>query len=563
MGYVIDVDEQGAEVALLTETGSGGLLGGRLLHDAPLETYLTDAERPQYVLSNKKDGVHIDRGDEEQQVAPDEEYRMLAAVTDVRIVFVIGRVDGDLVYSVPLLDVVSVGVDDGFVTSSLWIETEEAHYECACRGELAPVAEHIDGLAQATVRAYRLLDDARDCLEAAENHRSDDRFEPALDAVATAKERLEQARERLDSVGSGALAAFDEDSAGTRRQCRVLPRAIHGDHARHAHTAAQSSWQDGEYEAAHDTYETARTACRNAIHAPGDEPSDEALSERCDQLEDERDALQRAPLADAQQVAHGAASVDGPAPAAERWERAIRRYQEVLWLDWGRDERRFDGDPEAVRESIINAVDHVVTERRAAARACREAAHTHQLGGAPDAARDAYRTALTQLERASEIADEIAPTRETGLEDTKAAIEDELAGVPERAGHAEGTPANRRTDSARTDGALWWAVVAEHWTAHGWTVDREDGGLLATKDAPLERRAYISVGGSQRTASPEAVEHCSEMARFVDADLAVLTTVEDPGPPVQERAAECDVFLQNLSDLATDYTASTGNEHSA
>ena len=549
MGHVIDVAEQGEDATVLTDTGSGGLLGGRLLHDAPLGTHLNDVERAQYVLHNKNEGIRVERDGDTEQVAPDGDYRALAAVTDVRIRFVIGRADGDVTYSVPLVDVVDVGSDDGVVTSSLWVATEEARYEFSCRGELERIAAAIDGNAQATVRAYRLHDEARDSLAAADEHLAADRFEAALDAVEAANERLRTARERLGEVGDGALAAFDADNAETRRRIRDLPRTIHGVYAWSTHSEAKSAWAETEYERAHDRYETAIAAYRNARKSPGEKPTDDELAEQREAARTERDELRRAPLANAQQVAHGAASIDGPAPAAERWERAIRRYQDVLWLDWGRDERRFDGDPEAVREAIVDAVDNLVTERRAATRACRDAAQVHQMSGATDAARSAYRTALSHVERAQSIVDEIAPNRETGLDDTKAAVEEALASVPENGTGASLRREERSGDAPEANGDDYRSLIAEHWTRHGWAIERDDGDLVATTERPLELRAFVRVADAQTGTTPQAVEDCAEMARFVDADLAVLATDDDPGPVVRERAQECDVHLQDLQDL--------------
>lgn len=591
MGHVIDVTERGEEATVLTDTGSGGLLGGKLLHDAPLKTHLRDVERPLYVCHNKSEGVTIEREGDTEQVAPDGDYRALAAVTDVRVLFVVGKADGDVTYSVSLADVVDVGVDDGLVTSTLRVTTEAASYEFPCRGDLDAVAETVDGNAQATVRAYRLFDEARRSLDASDSHLANDQFEAALDAVATADEKLQTARERLGTVSDGALAAFDDDNAETRRRIRDQRRSIYGVYAWTAHAQAKSYWADGEYEKAHDQYETAIDAYRNARDAAGEKPTDTELSEQLYEARGELDELQQAPLANARQVAHGAASIDGPASAAQRWETAIRRYQDVLWLDWGRDERRFDGEPEAVREAIVDAVDNLVTERRAAARACREAARAHQTREACDAARDACRTALAHVDRAQDIVDEIAPNRETGLEDTRAAIEDELAAVPdgptdtviqtedgeldqgedvagneEDAADAADGEVEHAADSAsdaENDAADDLAPVADYWTRHGWTIEREDGDLVATTDAPLELRAFVRVADASEETTVEAVENCAEMARFVDADLAVIVTDGDPGPLVHERARDCDVHLQDLRDLGTETSPSPGSLKSA
>lgn len=564
MKHVIDVGERGAEPSVLTDTGSGRLLGGQFLHDEPLETYLSEAERPQYVLHERNEGVRIASDDGVDEMTPGGDYRTLAAVTDVQVRFVVGQANGDRTRGVPLADVVDVGVDDGLVTDRLWIETDGARYEFACHGELEPVADRIDGSSQAAARAYRLLDDAARTLDAVEDHRTDDAFEAALDAVATAEETLQTARDRLEAVGAGALAAFDEDSADVRRRVRTSPRAIHAERARVAHAEATSCRGTSgyehvheRYERAHDLYETAIDAYRSACRSPGDEPTDEALLGLLDAAEAERAELQRSPLADAQQVAHGAASIDGPAPAARRWETAIRRYQDVLWLDWGRNERRFDGDPEAVRESIVDAADNLVTERRAAALACREAAHAHRIDGTFDAARDALRVALAHLDRAQSVVDEVAPNRETGLQDTKAAIEDELAAVGERADGAVTVSGDRGVSRMRRGGRDRTSLVATYWARHGWAVERDADGLLATTDAPVPLRAFVRVTGPDTVASARSVDSCAELAAAADADLAVLATEPDPAPPVRERAANRDVRLLDLGELTDGIPASS------
>lgn len=367
MNHVYDLDAGHGRPEVLTETAVGGLLGGPVLHDAPVETRLEEAETARFVVRNKRAGLVVDGSEGRETIRPGDGYQALAVATDVRVLVVAGRADGDSARSIPLIDVADVGVEDDGRTSRLVVVTDDGtRYVFASKGSLEPVAAAVDGAAQAWVRAYRLLDDARDLLDQVEGGLAEGDVDGTLDAVEGATESVDTAVERLSTVGPGARARITEDAAPVRERARVLPRIVHDVRASRAHEAARDRWQRGEYEQAYDRYETAIDGYRTAEGAPGTEPLDDELAARRERVEQELAELKRVPLARAEQVARGAASIDGPAPAAERWEATLTRYQDVLYLDWGRDERRFDGDPEAIRESIVDAVDHLVTERRGA-----------------------------------------------------------------------------------------------------------------------------------------------------------------------------------------------------
>lgn len=146
MGHVTEVRPEEGPPAVLTDTGTGGLFGSKLLADQPLAGHLRGSETARYVLRNKSDGVTIEDGESSRVAEPGDDYQALAAVTDVRVVFVVGRPDGDLTYAVPLADVVRVETESGMVTDEMWLTTtDDTRYGFACRGDLAEVAAAVDG----------------------------------------------------------------------------------------------------------------------------------------------------------------------------------------------------------------------------------------------------------------------------------------------------------------------------------------------------------------------------------------------------------------------------------
>lgn len=419
MGKVTDVRAADGDPPVLTELATDGLLGGQLLNEEPLAAHLGPQEEPRFVLRNKSWGLDFGQSYAGRTVAPADDCRALAAVTNANVHFVIGRQESDERHTVALADVASATVDDGLLDSTLRIVTDDDfHYEFRCRGDVGAVADYVDATAQAWSRAYRLLDDARTSLEAAEARVDDDRFDAALGAVDDADEALTTARERLADLGEGPAAVFEGDAAPVRERARQTPRWIFAERARTAHAAARDQWADEEYEAAYDEYDAAVAAYERARSADGSDPPGRALEVRYEQAIDERASLETAPVEDAEAAARMARATEDPIPAAARWETAIERYRTALWLDWGRETSRFDVDRDAVREDVVAAVDEYVDYRRRAAAACRETGRAHRHGGNGGAAARAYDTALAHLKRAQEIVDEIAPAKAPDLDGT-------------------------------------------------------------------------------------------------------------------------------------------------
>lgn len=426
MGNVIDVSERGEHPAVLTDTSAGGLLGGRLLHDDPLLEYLGDAESPRYVLRNKKRGLVVERGGVTEHVEPHSDYQALWVATDVRILVVVGQEPADASTSIPLSEVVSVDVDDGVLGGELAVTTaEDERFVFPCRGSLAEVAADVDEGTQAWARAYTLLDTAEGRMEEATDLREDGAFEDALAAVDDAREAVTAARERLAAYGEGALASIESEADVLEARIAERRRDVHEAHGRATHEAAREYWENREYDTAYDSFAEADAAFERAQALR----EDEDVAERHERLREEWSNLRVAPVAYAEAMAAEATATDRPGTAAQCWEVALERYRDVYALDWGREEPRFDVEPERVRERVLETLESAIDCRiQAAAEALAEAEALRE-DGQVTAARDRLETALAGVERAVGLADELRRSEDEALLEARNDLEAALADV--------------------------------------------------------------------------------------------------------------------------------------
>lgn len=449
MGNVTEVRDADEEPALLTSREVEGLSGGRLLADAPLADHLDPAERPRYVLRNRSRGVTVG-DDAERPVEPDDRFQALAAVTNVNVYFAVGREDGDEVLTVPLADVYTAKAEDGLLASTLRVVTDdETVYEFPCRGDLEGVVAHVNRTGRTWARCDRILEDVHDAVDEAERLVADEAFEAAEEPADEAADFLETARDRLSELGEGALAAFEDHAAEAIRRVETTPRWIHAERARVNHVEARSRWTDVDYETAYDRYREAIDAYQWARSRPGEDPSDEVLQRRFRQAQGELETLSAAPLQDAEEAASRASQIDEPVRAAAEWETAVERYRLTLWLDEDREERRFDGNPDTIRSTLVALVEEAVACRRQAAEACRQAARDHARAGYKGCARRAYDTALAHLERAQSVVDDVAPARVGDLDSAVESIEVERDAVAE---HSSGPLPFGRVAGLRSGG---------------------------------------------------------------------------------------------------------------
>lgn len=405
MGNVTELSGWGSDVpALLTETTTGGLLGGRLLAEEPVVEYLLPAEQPSYLLRNKKRGVVREQGEGTERIEPDAELQALCVVTDVRLLAVVGQEDGDASLSVALSEIVSVDVEDSMLGGDLAVVTADGdRVRFPCRGDLNAVADRIDEGAQAWARAYTLLDRARARRADAETLREADAFGAAVEALDEARESLAGARDRLAAFGDGALAELQSEVTDLESRLEDGRLSVQKARGEQAIGSARKRWEDRRYDAAYDAYAEAEEAFERAAAVR----ETEEVTERLTRVREEWSNLEVAPVAYAEAMAAEARETDRPATAAQCWEVALDRYRDVYALDWGRAQARFDVQREGVRTRILEILDSAVECRLAAAETARSEAAELRREGATVAARERLERAQSSLERTADLVAEL------------------------------------------------------------------------------------------------------------------------------------------------------------
>jgi hypothetical protein len=96
------------------------------LADAPLIERLRRSEHPQFVLESRRRGVASDR---HGTLAPSSDFRALTAVTDERLLAVVGTESRDRTISVPWGAITAVETDAGVFSSRLSVVTDDDAYD--------------------------------------------------------------------------------------------------------------------------------------------------------------------------------------------------------------------------------------------------------------------------------------------------------------------------------------------------------------------------------------------------------------------------------------------------
>jgi len=570
----------GDSAGLLTRVGSGGILGRRALND-PLADHLRPAEDVRYVLCNKR-GPSVD-GDPAPE--PGSDYRALAAVTDLRVLFVAGRPDGDRTRDVHLSELVEAGAEsEGLLSSALTLDAGARSYRFVCRGDTGPVAEYVDGAVADWGAIERRLDDAAAAVETAADAAAADDYGAALDALGAVEPRLAEAEDRAADLGPGADAAVTRRAGAVgRRHARARRRVLAGK-AGTVHADAQTAWAERDYERAASRYETAVESYRGALAIEGPDPGDATLRARLSGAVRELTVLSAAPVADADTARRRAEAADRAGDAATAWETALRRYREALGLNWS-GERRFRVDREAVRERAAEAAGGAVRAHRDAAAGWRTAGDDIASGqGRTEwSARESYERAREHLDRALDLAREVRPDAVDGIEADREALDRRLAG-----GRA-GPPAPAVTPAGageQADDAVAGAADSDGWAAG---VGLPDGlapvatrpeGAGAAEEVPAAvervRAAPDTAAAAAELADLDREELCEVVAAAwaergwetttagtdaydrlaVDGDVRLLWVVHEPegavGPAaVDRRASAREVFPEAAATLVT------------
>jgi hypothetical protein len=126
-------EHQSVDAEVLGETSSSGLGANDYLNDGPLVDHLHHGEQPHYILTMSDVagcGVFVDDGED---LLPDKNLRDMVAVTNERILIVVGKKSGDRHFVIDYSDICSISLnsEESHHPESviLRIGTEQLEYE--------------------------------------------------------------------------------------------------------------------------------------------------------------------------------------------------------------------------------------------------------------------------------------------------------------------------------------------------------------------------------------------------------------------------------------------------
>ncbi|MFB6163309.1 MAG: hypothetical protein ABEJ86_07730 [Halococcoides sp.] len=588
------------ETPLLTETGSGGFFTRGYVGDDPVVTYLDDDEVPLFVLSNGRRGVTRDTDDETTTITPARGYSTVVVVTDRRILFVVGGgEDGDWVESVWLSDLEYTRTDQSLFRQTVTIETKDGtrwrfHPTDA---DLDALVSYLDEAAWRWSRAQDQLEAARSALVDASQSQFSGDFEEALASIDDVEQSLETAHEIADAFGPARGQGLANRVEEVEQRCRETTGRVSAARGSHLVEEAERTWQDGNFEEAYDAYTDAKAAFRRAIDVWNDDAEKvEYLETLIGRIDENLDALSTAPIDGAQTLYKRATEASDPETAIVRWERTLERYQTLLELDWGRDEKRFAVDHDRARERLETIVDELLSAYDRAATDAVEEAEAAVDVGAHVRAHDRYDAARNYLESAIEKGREFAPDRIEGFDERVEEIERRLSEIDDQisiAATSEGTVGDREAfepavkaditpveeegaDSvsaseespestaasavdrddcldriADLDADTFTQVVATIWEGLGWTVEDDTHrpfDLIVEKRRPLPERLGIVVS-LDRPERDRIVDLADLPGPETSVDIVAIATAAPVEAPIVAVANERGVKLLDGSWL--------------
>ncbi|MFW6436352.1 MAG: hypothetical protein ACOCYZ_01815 [Halococcoides sp.] len=561
--------------------------------DEPVGTYLDDDEVPLFVLSNGKRGVTRETDDETTTFSPGRGYSTVVAVTDRRLLFVVGGADGDGDWdqSVSLADLEYTRTDQSLFRQTVTIETKDGtrwrfHPTDA---DLDALVSYLDEAAWRWSRAQDHLETARSALVDASQYQFSEDFEAAAASIAAVERALETAHEIAGAFGPARGRGLQNRIAEVERRCEETTGRVSAARGSHLVETAERAWQDGEFEAAYDAYEEAKAAFERAIDV-WDEDGEkvEHLETFNDRIDENLDALSTAPIEGARTLYKRASDADDPETAVVRWERTLERYRTLLEIDWGRDEKRFDVDHDQARARLETIIDELLSAYDRAATAAVEEATTAAESGEYVRAHDRFAAGREFLESAIETGREFAPDRIEGFDDRVAQIDERLDEMDDKISIAATSDRDRRTAAgfepavpaditpvedreseptadepaafdqadcldriSALDEETFTRVVATIWEGLGWTVNENTTppfDMVVEKRRPLPERLGIVVS-VDRPARDRIVDLADVPGPNTSVDLVAIATAAPVEAPIVAVANERGVKLLDGSWL--------------
>jgi len=388
------------------------------LRGKDLDDYFEGTEQPEFVLTNEKRGLKRENDDGTVQFEPGSEHDAVAAMTDERVLFVIGDCKTpnrgvDHTISLPYTEIREVETSKGMLKSRLTLTARTGtayHFLISGREDLTEVAEYVRYAVQYWVAIDRRLEDAKSRLSTIQEYLDDGQPDGATDAYRETRGLLDEARRKANEFRSG-------DHAMHRRieqvETRLTLTEIRGHRSR-----ADQYRDDGDrareaedYQGALDAYQQARSQYERALDRADDIEHHElgAIQEEYADLEATIEQLQSEPLSDAMAACERAVETGDPGTAIERWTEALEGCHDALSIVHRHDD--FEGDVHSLRFQVEWAAGNLARAHRDYATTYEETGDHHRANGDEASAREAYWLAHQHLRKVQEVANEFRSGR--------------------------------------------------------------------------------------------------------------------------------------------------------
>lgn len=399
-----------------TEMGMGSSESGHEkptdahLRERPLRAYLGDDEQLSHVLTNRRVGV-ARTDDDTTKIEPGEEYGAVAAMTDRRVLLLVGdpvgRAEGDYVASLPYADIADATAVTATLTAELELETT-----AGVTWTFTAREADIDEVAAFLTEACDVWGEVTVALDALEDH-----CEAMADAVAGADwtafdERLTDAEDALAAARDGATdAPIDGISERVERLATDLARLVRNRHVTHGEelvSEAERHLEDRQYRQSYERVEAARERFRDALDAVADadvdgDPAQSGLAA----AEELLGTLAERPLAAARERYDRVDGGDDPSDRVAALEETFDRYRVLAGLV--ATDGPFEGDEATVREEVEGVIADLIDARLECARERRATGNWEWEADNDEAAYELLSAARDDFDRAVELAAEFPP----------------------------------------------------------------------------------------------------------------------------------------------------------
>ena len=407
---------------------------GQYLAGKRLGERFEGSETPGTILTSDR-GIKHERDDETKTVAPGEDCAAVAAITDERVLLVVGgnsddNGNPDRSVSLPYTEIRSVETSKGVLKSRLTITartSDQYHFLVGGREELDEVAAAITRAINHWVAVDRRLSKAKEHLSTVDGYLEAGEPQAAADAYRRMRELIGEANEVADRYRSGSHAMHRRIEQVESRLTLTRIKGHEVRAAQHVETAERAR-EAGEFGRAFDAYQSALEGYDRAASL-----ATEAAPHTAEEFEEEKAAVRGAlsriktgPLVSAMDACETAQAATNPVEAVEAWQAALRRCHDAVSLVHGHD--GFDGDYDALRWQVEWAAGNLLDAHEGVV--ARAESRGDEWAGEDDAsAAEAFRVALGHAESAASVAAEFRTGSAASHRATAERLREKLADV--------------------------------------------------------------------------------------------------------------------------------------